>query len=190
VSDRLDEILDAAYRCLRRSGVRRTTMDDIGKEMGTSRTLLYQYVRNTEDAFQRLAQRFLDEALLASRRAIVQPDAPLATRVARALEVKLNLSSRVWSDAPEHAAEFLGEHARLSAGMTARYNEDLKEILAEALREHLSPSDVEDVSKILLALTRGLEPGGVDSDAIRLLHKSVGLMLGDLTMTPNGSAHD
>jgi TetR/AcrR family transcriptional regulator len=172
MADRLDEILDAAYKCLRRSGVRRTSMDDIARELGTSRTMLYQYVRSTDDAFQRLAQRFLDEALLASRRA-VESEGPLAVRLAAALEVKLNLTLRVRSDAPEHAAEFLGEHARLSGEMTARYNQDMQELVLTALRQQFSPSDAAELSGILLALTRGLEPLNQGSAAVLLLRRGV-----------------
>lgn len=176
MADRLDEILDAAYRCLRRSGVRRTSMDDIARELGTSRTTLYQYVRSTDDAFQRLARRFLDEALSASRRA-VESEGPLAARLAAALEVKLTLTSRVRSDAPEHAAEFLGEHARLSGEMTARYHQELGELVLATLRERFPPSEASELSGILLALTRGLEPLDDGGDAVLLLRRGVGLVV-------------
>lgn len=49
-TDRLDEVLDAAYGCLTRYGVRRTTMDDIATTMGVARSAVYQYVRSTSAA--------------------------------------------------------------------------------------------------------------------------------------------
>jgi AcrR family transcriptional regulator len=176
MSGRLDEILDAAYVCLRRSGVRRTSMEDIAREVGTSRTTLYQYVRSTDDAFRQLAQRFLDEAFSASRRA-VESEGTLAVRLAGALEVKLNLTLRVRSDAPEHASEFLGEHVRLSGEMTARYNQGLEELVFTTLREQFSPSDAAELSGILLALTRGLEPLNEGGAAVLLLRRGVGLVI-------------
>jgi TetR/AcrR family transcriptional regulator len=51
----VDQILDAAYECLNRHGVLKTTMDDIAKAAGMSRPAVYQYVRNKEDVFRRLA---------------------------------------------------------------------------------------------------------------------------------------
>ncbi|WP_435865480.1 helix-turn-helix domain-containing protein [Streptomyces spectabilis] len=56
-ADRLPEVLDATYACLSRYGVRRTTMDDIAREMGVSRSAVYQYVRGKEDAVRRLGWR-------------------------------------------------------------------------------------------------------------------------------------
>ena len=38
-----DRLTEAAERCLRRSGIRRTTMVDIANEAGVSRGLVYQY---------------------------------------------------------------------------------------------------------------------------------------------------
>ncbi|MFB7992642.1 TetR/AcrR family transcriptional regulator [Streptomyces sp. NPDC056002] len=40
-ADRLDEVLGAAYDCLTRYGVRRTTMDDIASTMGVSRSAVH-----------------------------------------------------------------------------------------------------------------------------------------------------
>lgn len=178
VSERMDLILNAAYACLRRSGVRRTTMDDIAKELGISRTLLYRDVRSTDDAFRKLAQRFLAEALAASRGAI-EADGPLTPRITGALLVKLNLAYRVTTDAPEHAAELLGEHARISADLTAAYLADLQQLLAGAFREFPS-SDARDAAEILLCLTLSLESHGDRDHAARVLARGVDLTIAGL----------
>ncbi|PLW73856.1 TetR family transcriptional regulator, partial [Streptomyces sp. DJ] len=68
-TDRLTEVLDAAYECLTRYGVRRTTVDDIATAMGVSRSAVYQYVRGKDDAFRRLAERLHARALGRARRA-------------------------------------------------------------------------------------------------------------------------
>ena len=59
----LDRILDAAYACFTRHGVRRTTMDDLAREAGMSRPAVYRYVQNKEDAYRRLAGRLYAGAL-------------------------------------------------------------------------------------------------------------------------------
>lgn len=77
---RLDHVLDATYACLTRHGVRRTTMDDIAREAGMSRSAVYQYVRNKDDAVRRLAARL---HLQATERAsaAAESDAPWQERV-------------------------------------------------------------------------------------------------------------
>ncbi|HEU0127662.1 MAG TPA: helix-turn-helix domain-containing protein [Pseudonocardiaceae bacterium] len=104
---RVGPILDAAYVCFTRYGVRRTTMDDIAREAGISRAAVYQYVRNKEDAFRRLARRLLEEALASARVAVESPGG-LTERLTAALETKLDLTLGLWRDSPAHAAELLG----------------------------------------------------------------------------------
>lgn len=90
-ADRLDEVLDAAYTCLTRYGVRRTTVDDIAGVMGVSRSAVYQYVRGKDDAFRRLAERLHRQALARARRAAAAPGAP--TRSASTASSRPNSTS-------------------------------------------------------------------------------------------------
>jgi AcrR family transcriptional regulator len=61
----LDDVLDAAARCVERHGVRRTTMTDIAREAGIARSTLYQKVSSVEQALlahtTRELHRFFDE---------------------------------------------------------------------------------------------------------------------------------
>jgi TetR/AcrR family transcriptional regulator len=154
--ERVDAILDAAYVCFTRHGVRRTTMDDLARQAGMSRPAVYQYVRNKEDAFQRLVRRLLDETLAASR-AGMESERGLARRLAAALEAKLALVTRVWRDSPAHAAELLSIDARMSADLIADFDEAMHQLLADALLKAHPGTDAKAVAEILLALTRGLE---------------------------------
>lgn len=61
--DRQDAILDAAFGAFATYGYRRTSMDDIARGAGLSRTALYLHYRNKEDIFRSLAVRYFDEAL-------------------------------------------------------------------------------------------------------------------------------
>ena len=61
--DRQDAILDAAFGAFATYGYRRTSMDDIARGAGLSRTALYLHYRNKEDIFRSLAARYFDEAL-------------------------------------------------------------------------------------------------------------------------------
>ena len=59
----LDAILEAAFGVFATYGFRRTSMDDIAKAAGMSRSALYLHYRNKEDIFRSLTQRFMEKAL-------------------------------------------------------------------------------------------------------------------------------
>jgi TetR/AcrR family transcriptional regulator len=61
-----DGILEAARRRFLRFGARKTTMDEVAREAGCSRTTLYAHFRNKQDVYARLleqdAEAFIQEA--------------------------------------------------------------------------------------------------------------------------------
>lgn len=175
--ERIEKILDAAYTCFTRHGVRRTTMDDIAREAGMSRPAVYQYVRNKEDAFRRLAQRLLDHALTAARDA-VRTDAPLTDRLTAALEAKLAMAQALWRDSPAHAAELLGEDARLSADLISAYDSAMRDLLTDTTGDTVPRRDAAEFAEVLLAFTRGLEADMSDPEApVRRLRHGVALLV-------------
>ncbi|MEC4017551.1 TetR/AcrR family transcriptional regulator [Streptomyces sp. H27-D2] len=131
--DRQTEVLDATYACLTRYGVRRTTMDDIATAMGVSRSAVYQYVRNKDDAFRRLAERLHTQAL-ARARWEAAADAPPADRVHGILSAKLDLVLDLTGDSP-HTVELLDEKARLFGDICHGFTADLRGLLMEVFAE-------------------------------------------------------
>ncbi|MGW6546208.1 TetR/AcrR family transcriptional regulator [Streptomyces massasporeus] len=178
--ERLKLILDAAYQCFTRHGVKRTTMDDIARAAGMSRPAVYQYVRNKEDAFRRLAARLLGDALAEARRA-VDAQGDLRTRLTAVLEVKLGLALRLWRDSPAHAAELLGVDTRISAEQVETYNSAMRDLIATAVTADRPDADAVEVAELLLAFTRGLEADLSDADApARRLRHGVALLVAGL----------
>ncbi|MEV0281960.1 helix-turn-helix domain-containing protein [Streptomyces sp. NPDC050610] len=181
-SDRLPEVLDAAYECLTRYGVRRTTMDDIASAMGVSRSAVYQYVRGKDDAFRRLAERLHAEALARARQAAAAEGATAAERVRGVLAVKLALVRRLSQDSP-HAAELLDEKARgfgdVCLGFTGGVNGLLTELFAEA--GTAAGTEPAEAARICIALVVGLES---ISDAERLFDPAVDALLTGLLGAP------
>ena len=178
--ERIEKILDAAYTCFTRHGVRRTTMDDIAREAGMSRPAVYQYVHNKQDAFRRLAQRLLDRALAGARTA-VRTDGPLGDRLAAVLESKVALARDLWRDSPAHAAELLGEDARLSADLIDGYNSAMRDLLTEAIGDILPGPDAAEFAEVLLAFARGIEADLSDPEApVRRLRLGVELLVAGL----------
>ncbi|MFI1394073.1 TetR/AcrR family transcriptional regulator [Streptomyces sp. NPDC020681] len=181
--ERVKRIMDAAYACFTRHGVRRTTMDDIAREAGMSRPAVYQYVRNKEDAFRRMAARLLD-ATLADAHLAAKSGAGLTGQLTAILQAKLDLALRVWRDSPAHAAELLGEDARLSAEHIDTYNAAMRDLLVKAVATAdtaMSRNEAAEFADILLAFTRGLEADLSDPDApTRRLGRGVALLVAGL----------
>ncbi|MCF6523806.1 TetR/AcrR family transcriptional regulator [Streptomyces sp. JJ36] len=183
--DRVTAILDAAYTCFTRHGVRRTTMDDIARAAGISRPAVYQHVRNKQDAFRRLAQRMLDAALATAEEAARTPG-DLAARLTAVLQAKLDLMRTVWRDSPAHAAELLGEDARLSGDLIESWETALRTLLTDVAADTLPREEARELADLLLALTRGLEADLSDPEApCRRLRRGVALMVAGLDRTPS-----
>ncbi len=192
LDERVEQILDAAYACFTRHGVKRTTMDDIAREAGMSRGAVYQHVRNKEDAFRRLAERLFDAAL-ARARVDVDTGTDLTERLTAVLTAKLDLVLRLWRDSP-HAAELLGDNARPSADLEAAYSAAMCDLLADTIAADLAAADISaadgpgatalELAEILLALTRGLEADLSDPDVtLRRLRHAVALIVAGLSHT-------
>ncbi|MFJ8024554.1 TetR/AcrR family transcriptional regulator [Streptomyces sp. NPDC096311] len=162
-TDRLDEVLDAAYDCLTRYGVRRTTMDDIASTMGVSRSAVYQYVGGKDDVFRLLAGRPHERALGRAREAAAGCGAPHAERVRGVLAAKLDLVLQPAGDSLR-TAELLDEKARLFGDICHAFVGELRRLLISLFAEAAAPTGVEpaEAADICLALVVGLEssPGG------------------------------
>lgn len=179
-NDRLDVILAAAYECFTRHGVRRTTMDDIAAAAGISRPAVYQYVRNKDDAYRRLAERLFAGSLADARQAAGAPGADLAQRLHDVLAAKLELTLRLHRESP-HAAELLDTSTRLTGGLAEAYTRELTDVVAGALADAAGPR-ARAVADVLVALTRGLEADLTDPDLPRRrLRDGVALVVAGLS---------
>ncbi|AYF75693.1 TetR/AcrR family transcriptional regulator [Nocardia yunnanensis] len=181
-ADRTADVLDATLRCLLRYGVRRTTMDDIAAEVGLSRSAVYQYVRNKDDAVRRLAAR-LHERALQHARAAAHADAPAADRVHDVLAAKLELTAGLFAESP-HAAELLDEQARLSGDICRGFTADLTALLTGVLTDAGAPRPA-DTAQILFALTAGL----LSTERTDLLRPATEIVLNGLGI-PIASRHE
>ncbi|MBN0046801.1 TetR/AcrR family transcriptional regulator [Streptomyces actuosus] len=175
-SDRLGEVLDAAYDCLMRYGVRRTTMDDIASTMGVSRSAVYQYVRNKDDVFLRLADRLHTRALERARRAADDRDAPYAARIRGVLQARLDLVADLSGPSP-HTAELLDHKARLFGHICADFTADLRDLLVRLFTEAGTVDEPARAADIAVALVTGLESV---SDGAALLGPATDALLNGL----------
>jgi AcrR family transcriptional regulator len=177
-------ILDAAYACFARNGLRRTTIDDIAREAGVSRPTVYRYVANKDEALQLLVDRALRGAM-AEARAVAESDAPARARVLGILRTKLDLSLAVWRDSPAHAAELLRFDVHAPSGPGDAYATAYADLLTGVLAPPLAADDARDVADVLLALTLGLEADVADPQRpYRRLRQGVDLITAALPIPP------
>ncbi len=169
---RLEKVLDAAYACFVRHGVRKTTMEDIAAAAGMSRPAVYQYVRSKDDAYRRLAARVYDGAL---REAHVAADGAgtLAQRLDRILATKLALTQRLFDDSP-YGRELIGRNAVVAGELERRFLADLTDLLTGTIIDAaadadlpLGPDNAREIAELALALARGLEAEHTDLDRRR-----------------------
>jgi AcrR family transcriptional regulator len=116
---REEDALAAAYACFARTGLQRTTMEDIARELRRSRPVAYRYFSDKNDAFRKVAQQLMDGALEAARTAAGEPD--VAERVFGVLDAKLSLAIRVHAASPHHARTLLAEDSGVAADLAATY---------------------------------------------------------------------
>jgi AcrR family transcriptional regulator len=168
----IDRILDAAYASFTRHGIRRTTMDDIAAAAGMSRPAVYQYVKNKDDVFLRLANRLFGAAL-AQATAAATSDQPLATRLRLVLGAKLELTLRLVRESP-HAAELLDESTRLPGAAVEEFTGQVRELLTDAIAGaadageiSLADAKATEVAGIIMALMHGLELDVDDPENLR-----------------------
>ncbi|MEV0217028.1 TetR/AcrR family transcriptional regulator [Micromonospora sp. ALFpr18c] len=181
--DRLDLILAAAYECFTRHGVRRTTMDDIAATAGMSRPAVYQYVRNKDDAYRRLAERIFTSSIAEARTAATDPGASTEQRLHAVLDAKLELTLRLHRES-RHAAELLDASTKLSGDLVEAYTRELTDLVTGALADAAGPR-ARVVAEVLVALTRGLEADLTDPDLPRQrLRDGVALIVAGLPIAP------
>ncbi|MCM0679087.1 TetR/AcrR family transcriptional regulator [Micromonospora phytophila] len=182
-NERLDVILAAAYECFTRHGVRRTTMDDIAAMAGMSRPAVYQYVRNKDDAYRRLAERLFAGTLAEARASAADPTASTGQRLEAVLGAKLELTLQLHRDS-RHAAELLDASTKLTGDLVEAYTREMTDVVAGVLADGAGPR-ARVVADVLVALTRGLEADLTDPDLPRQrLREGVALIVAGLAPHP------
>src|SRR5262249_19801969 len=123
--------------------------------------------------FRSLAASLYDNARQA---AVLAADTPgdLSARLTAVLATKVEVVLRMYRESP-HAAELLGENARLSADLDAVYVSDLRELIAGIVAEDedidlaASHLDAHGIADLSLALARGVEANADDPELPLLL---------------------
>jgi len=131
-TDRRKQILAAVLHCFAHYGYRRTSMEDIAREAGMTRTALYYHFKNKEEIFVALAAWFHDKMLRAAEKALAL-DAPPDEVVHKILEARMPMYFE-WCHRSEHGREIAADNSKLTGAVSAVANRQYRSILAKAIR--------------------------------------------------------
>ncbi len=165
-----DRLLDAAERCLRRSGIRRTTVSEVAQEAGVSRAWLYRHFPDKASLVVAAVAR-TDERFWAEAHARVSAADGLAARVAAAVRLAREqqptaLALRLQDDEPAEFAAMVGTGlAEMVPGLARFWHPYLEE--ARAAGEVRADLDVARAAEWVVRIVVSLVtvPGGAGDPA-------------------------
>ena len=158
-ADKQDAVLDAAFHTFAAYGFRRTTMEDIARAAGMSRTALYLHFRNKDDIFRSLTERYFEGAVHDMAAALGRSDQTPAEALLAAFRAKDGKFMDVVLGTP-HGRELLEAGSSISADIAeageARMADSLTAFFA---RHQIAPGvgTAEELSQTLKAALKGLK---------------------------------
>ncbi|HJR26274.1 MAG TPA: TetR/AcrR family transcriptional regulator [Acidimicrobiales bacterium] len=154
----LDPVLDAASTCFARHGVRRTSVQDIARELGVDRTTVYRQAGNVERIMRLLMARELHRLLEALPASLLELQGPavivdvLATVVAYGRNHPV--LAKVLADEPEVIGPFLVTDAPV---LLDQIGDLIAPVLQAAMDAgELAPRDPHAVAHLLVRLCLSL----------------------------------
>lgn len=168
-NDRQDAILDAAFHAFATYGFRRTSMDDIARGAGMSRTALYLHFRNKEDIFRSLAARHFDEAVRDMTAALNRPGQDDEAALMAAFVAKDGkFMEAVLSTA--HGDELMDAGFSITRDLAVEGEARLEDCMAGYLARRGVPQDLgtpQDLARDMMVALKGLKLSVRDLAAYR-----------------------
>ncbi len=155
-SPKSDAIHDAAFRCFATYGYRRTTMDDIARQAGMSRSALYLHYRNKEDIFRSIALRTFDQALEDVAQALAVPALTAEAALLAAFHAKDGAVMEVVLTTP-HGAELLDAGFEVAADIVRDGEARIAALLADWLAARGIPDGLGTPDSIAAAILQSLK---------------------------------
>ena len=156
---RQDTILDAAFWAFATYGYRRSTMEDIARGVGISRSALYLHFRNKDDIFRSLAARYFQEAVANVAAVLVSANRPAAETLAAAFIAYDGKFMEIVLGTP-HGAELLDAGHLVSSDLVANGEAQIHALLRDWLNGGAIPADLGDAETLattVLASLKGLK---------------------------------
>ncbi len=155
-----DGILKAAQRRFLRFGVRKTTMDEVAREAGCSRTTLYAHFRNKEDLYASLLQQD-SEAFIREASGVLATDAGAGKKIRSIVEITRHTYARNHVMRLALARDVEMSLEPVARAFTREQEQRIVDLLHQVLDEgvaegSLRPIDTERVAYLMFHLGRFL----------------------------------
>lgn len=162
ISERQEHILAAAMQAFAAHGYRRTSMDDIARHTGMSRSALYLHYKNKEDIFRSLVETFFASAVKGMEQALFAPGQTPEQALIAAFRAKDGGLMELVFASP-HGTELLEAGASVTCDIMQQGEAAKIAVLSRWLRTLNIPDDIgppETVARTILTSAMGLKfPG-------------------------------
>ncbi len=161
---REEQILSAAFEAFATYGFRKTSMDDIARIAGMSRSALYLSYANKEDILQTLARTTLAQTLAAAKDVLEANDGTPEQVLLAAFIAKDGTFMESVLSTP-HAREVVETGFTATSQIVAEAEATMRGLLAEWLSRHGVPKSLgtpEDVAASIVSALHGLKATSPD----------------------------
>lgn len=161
----VQEIINGAKKLIQQYGLKKTTMEDIAKSAGKSKSTLYYYFKDKEEIFDRVINLEIDDFFQTVKAAVnKQTDvigmlkAYIVTKV-KTLRERINL----YNFAIEN--DLQGRLNNEFANLRNRYDNEEKKLISDILNKGVETKvfkseikqEIEDLSELFVSCVRGVE---------------------------------
>lgn len=161
----IQDIINGAKRLMQQYGLKKTTMEDIAKAAGKSKSTLYYYFKDKEEIFDRVINLELDDFFNTVRVAVSkQPDAIRMLKAYIVTKVKtLKEKTNLYSFAIEN--DLQGRINKEFTNLRNRYDNEEKKLIGSILSSGVESSlftnnitqEIGMLSELIVSCVRGIE---------------------------------
>jgi AcrR family transcriptional regulator len=183
---RQEVILAAAFQTFASYGFRRSSMDDIARAAGLSRTALYLHFRNKEDIFQSLIEDYFTTALAAMQAALARPGQTPEQALYAAFQAKDGPLMDVLLNSP-HGDELMRAGESVAKELIGKMEATKILLLADWLRSLPLAEGIggpEDVARTIMVAAMGLKFPGQTLEGYRAGQKHLAALFGRAITRP------
>lgn len=159
------DIINSAKKLMQQYGLKKTTMDDIAKAAGKSKSTLYYCFKDKEDIFDRVINLEMDEFFQTVKTAVnKQPNANGMLKTYIVTKIKtLKEKTNLYSFAIEN--ELQGRINKEFTNLRNRYDNEEKKLISSILTKGVESKsftnkithEIEMLSELLVSCVRGVE---------------------------------
>lgn len=181
----IQDILNGAKKLIQQYGLKKTTMEDIAKAAGKSKSTLYYYFKDKEEIFDRVINLEIDEFFQIVKTTVnEQPDAISMLKAYIVTKVKtLREKTNLYSFAIEH--DLQGRINKEFTNLRNKYDEEEKKltgfILAKGVESKLFKNEItpeiDMLSELLVSCIRGIEMDIIVHDRNKALADKADLLV-------------